>query len=189
MTLIVGLGNPTDKYKKNRHNVGFMVIDKLIDDLSANNITKSSFKGALYKSGNIFLLKPLTYMNLSGESVLAVVHYYKPTHIIVIHDELDIELGRIKVKHGGSNGGHNGLKSIDALVGNDYDRIRIGISRPPKGKDVVAHVLSDFSKEEWPCVEKVVEKAAQIALELAKTDIKTVQNRYSGKTNYCEDEV
>jgi PTH1 family peptidyl-tRNA hydrolase len=189
MTLIVGLGNPTDKYQKNRHNIGFMVVDKLIGDLSANNITKSSFKGALYKSETLLLLKPLTYMNLSGESVLAVLRYYKPSRLIVVHDELDIELGRIKLKHGGSSGGHNGLKSIDALVGNDYDRVRIGISRPPKGRDVVAHVLSDFSKEEWPCVEKVIEKAAQITLELAKSDIKTIQNRYSAKRNYCQDET
>ena len=186
MTLIVGLGNPTDKYKNNRHNVGFMVIDELIDDLNPANITKATFKGALYKSGNIFLLKPLTFMNLSGESVLAVSRYYKISRIIVIHDELDIELGRIKIKHGGSSGGHNGLKSIDALVGNAYDRIRIGISRPPHGSDVIKHVLSDFSKEEMPCVQKVVKTAGKIALELVKTDIKTIQNSYPAKTNYCQ---
>jgi len=185
MTLIVGLGNPTDKYQHNRHNVGFMVIDKLIGDLSPVNVTKATFKGALYKSGSLFLLKPLTFMNLSGESVLAVSRYYKISRIIVVHDELDIELGRIKFKHGGSSGGHNGLKSIDALVGNDYDRIRIGISRPPQGRDVIKHVLSDFSKEELPCVGKVVDKAAEITLELAKTDIKTIQNKYPAKTNYC----
>ena len=185
MTLIVGLGNPTDKYRHNRHNVGFMVIDKLIGDLSSVNVTKATFKGALYKSGSLFLLKPLTFMNLSGESVLAVSRYYKISRIIVVHDELDIELGRIKFKHGGSSGGHNGLKSIDALIGNGYDRIRIGISRPPQGRDVIKHVLSDFSKEELPCVGKVVEKAAEITLELAKTDIKTIQNKYPAKTNYC----
>ena len=187
MTLIVGLGNPTDKYQKNRHNVGFMVIDKLLDDLSPQNVTKATFKGALYKHRDLLLLKPLTYMNLSGESVLAVSRYYKTSRLIVIHDELDIELGRIKLKHGGSSGGHNGLKSIDALVGNDYDRIRIGISRPPEGKDVISHVLSDFRKEEWPCVEKVTEVAAKIALELAKSDIATLQNRYPAKKNYCTD--
>ncbi|HHD77314.1 MAG TPA: aminoacyl-tRNA hydrolase [Campylobacteraceae bacterium] len=188
MTLIVGLGNPTDKYKKNRHNVGFMVIDKLLDDLSPQNITKSTFKGALYKHRDILLLKPMTYMNLSGESVLAVTRYYKTSHLIVIHDELDIALGRIKLKHGGSSGGHNGLKSIDALAGNDYDRIRIGISRPPAGKDVISHVLSDFRQEEWLCVEKVVDIAAQMALELAHSDIKTLQNRYPAKTDYCAGE-
>ncbi len=188
MTLIVGLGNPTDKYKHNRHNVGFMVIDKLLDDLSPQNITKTTFKGALYKHKNLLFLKPLTYMNLSGESVLAVSRYYKTSHLIVIHDELDIALGRIKLKHGGGSGGHNGLKSIDALVGNDYDRIRIGISRPHVGKDVISHVLSDFRQEEWPCVEKVVGVAAKMALELANSDIKTLQNRYPAKTDYCAKE-
>lgn len=189
MTLLVGLGNPDDKYQKNRHNVGFMVIDKLVDDLSPANVSKTTFKGELFKSGNLFLLKPMTYMNLSGESVLAVSRYYKISRIIVIHDELDIELGRIKLKHGGSSGGHNGLKSIDTLVGNGYDRIRIGISRPPEGKSVVSHVLSDFRKEEWPCVEKVIGIASKIALELAKSDIKSVQNRYPAKKNYCIDEA
>ena len=189
MTLIVGLGNPTDKYKKNRHNVGFMVIDRLIDDLSPANITKATFKGELYRARDLFLLKPMTYMNLSGESVLAVSRYYKISRIIVIHDELDIPLGRIKIKHGGSSGGHNGLKSIDACVGSDYDRIRIGISRPQHKGDVIGHVLSDFRKEEWPCVEKVVDVAADIARELAKSDLKTVQNRYSPKTDYCAAEA
>ncbi len=186
MTLIVGLGNPTDKYKNNRHNIGFMVIDELIDDLSAQNITKASFKGALYKKNDIFLLKPLTYMNLSGESVLAVSRYYKISHIIVIHDELDIELGRIKVKHGGSSGGHNGLKSIDSLISNLYDRIRVGISRPNNKQSVVSYVLSDFSKEEISCVQKVIKKAAEITLDLTSSDIKDIQNRYPAKTNYCE---
>ncbi len=189
MTLIVGLGNPTDKYKNNRHNVGFMVIDHLIDDLSPQNITKSTFKGELYRARDLFLLKPATYMNLSGESVLAVSRYYKIEDIIVIHDELDIELGRIKLKHGGSSGGHNGLKSIDAHIGNAYDRIRIGISRPPRGVDVISHVLSDFRKEEWECVDKVVKIAAKIALELAGSDLKTVQSHYPAKQNYCTDEA
>ena len=185
MTLIVGLGNPTDKYKHNRHNIGFMVIDQLIDDLCASNITKTTFKGSLHKSGNIFLLKPYTYMNLSGESVLAVSRYYKISHIIVIHDELDIPLGRIKVKHGGSPGGHNGLKSIDNIIGQDYDRIRIGISRPSSKKDVIKHVLSDFRKDELSCVDTIIKEASKIALDLSKSDIKDIQNKYPSKKNFC----
>jgi len=185
MTLVVGLGNPTDKYRNNRHNVGFMVVDKLVGDLDAQEISKSTFKGTLFKKGSLLLLKPMTFMNLSGESLLAVSRYYKPNRIIVVHDELDIELGRIKIKHGGSSGGHNGLKSIDSLIGNDYDRVRIGISRPPAGRDVIKHVLSDFAKEEWSCVQIVIEKAAEITLELARNDLATVQNRYPAKTNYC----
>ncbi len=187
MTLIVGLGNPTDKYQNNRHNIGFMVIDQLIDDLCALNITKNSFKGLLYKKGNLFLLKPLTYMNLSGESVLAVSRYYKISDIIVIHDELDIPLGRIKIKHGGSSGGHNGLKSIDNIIGQEYDRIRIGISRPAEKGDVISHVLSDFSKTQLPCVKTIIKTASKIALDLSKSDIKQIQQTYPAKKNYCSE--
>ncbi len=187
MTLIVGLGNPTDKYKNNRHNIGFMVIDQLIDDLSPSNITKNSFKGLLYKKNNIFLLKPYTFMNLSGESVLAVSRYYKISRIIVIHDELDIPLGRIKIKHGGSSGGHNGLKSIDNIIGQEYDRIRIGISRPKKKEDVISHVLGDFAKTQLPCVNTIIKTASQLALDLSKSNIKQILQQYPAKKNYCSE--
>jgi len=130
MKLIVGLGNPTDKYKNNRHNIGFMVVDKLISNLEAHDISKKEFKGELYKSSNILLLKPQTYMNLSGESVVRVCNYYKIEidDVIVIHDELDIDFGKIKIKKGGSSGGHNGIKSIDKHCTNEYLRVRVGIS-------------------------------------------------------------
>jgi PTH1 family peptidyl-tRNA hydrolase len=185
MTLIVGLGNPTDKYKNNRHNIGFMVIDKLIDDLNATNITKASFKGFLFKSKNLLLLKPMTYMNLSGGSVQAVDSYYKPDQIIVIHDELDVEFGQIRFKNGGSSGGHNGLKSIDALVGVDYDRIRLGISRPTYKGDVTKHVLSDFSKEQDKCLKSIIDKSCEIVLDLVDKDIKSIQQQHSSKKRYC----
>lgn len=185
MTLIVGLGNPTDKYQHNRHNIGFMVIDKLIDDLSAENITKAPFKGALYKSKNLLLLKPYTFMNLSGESVSAVCSYYKPDQVIVIHDELDVAFGEIRFKNGGGCGGHNGLKSIDAHIGADYDRIRLGISRPEFKTDVTKHVLSDFSKEQQTCLKTVIEKACEIVLDLAGSDIKSIQQKHSSKQSYC----
>jgi len=186
MTLIVGLGNPTDKYKNNRHNIGFMVIDKLVNDHNATNITKASFKGFLFKSKNLLLLKPMTFMNLSGESVQAVDSYYKPDQIIVIHDELDVSFGEIRFKNGGSHGGHNGLRSIDAHIGVDYDRIRIGISRPELKSGVTKHVLSDFSKEQQPCLKTVIEKASEIVLDLAGVDIKDIQQKHSSKKSYCE---
>ncbi|OQX73327.1 MAG: aminoacyl-tRNA hydrolase [Campylobacteraceae bacterium 4484_4] len=185
MVLIVGLGNPDEKYLRNRHNVGFMVLDKLIGDLKPTPVSKSSFRGELYKYRNILLLKPMTYMNLSGESVQAVAHYYKPERIIVIHDELDIDLGRIKLKHDGGHGGHNGLKSIDAHIGSDYDRIRIGISKPSDKSKVISYVLSDFSKEEQECLEKVIDKAAELALELSEKGFKEVQSRFSSRQNLC----
>ncbi|MCH9813762.1 MAG: aminoacyl-tRNA hydrolase [Epsilonproteobacteria bacterium] len=185
MTLIVGLGNPTDKYKHNRHNIGFMVIDKLVNDRNASNITKAPFKGVLFKSNNLLFLKPMTYMNLSGESVGAVDAYYKPDQIIVIHDELDVEFGKIRFKNGGSHGGHNGLKSIDAHVGADYDRLRLGIGRPAFKGEVTKHVLSDFSKEEKPCLENIIDKASEIVLDLAGSDIKSIQQQHASKQSYC----
>ncbi len=186
MKLIVGLGNPTDKYKFNRHNIGFMVVDKLINDLKAHDISKSSFKGELYKSPKTLLLKPTTFMNLSGESVQAVCNYYKIDieDVVVIHDELDIEFGRIKLKRGGSSGGHNGLKSIDTHCQNDYLRVRVGIGKP-KEKDVVAHVLSDFNKEESACLDKLIETSAKISLSLLTDDLKVVQNSFPSKKSIC----
>ena len=111
MTLVVGLGNPDLQYKNNRHNVGFMVIDALLDDHPlAEKITKSNFKGELFKVPSMLLLKPTTYMNLSGESVRAVDDYFKPEQIIVIHDDLDLPFGTLRFKIGGGHGGHNGLR-------------------------------------------------------------------------------
>ncbi len=185
MTLIVGLGNPTDKYKNNRHNVGFMVIDKLVSDHKATNITKSAFKGELYKSKNLLFLKPLTYMNLSGESVGAVVSYYKPDQIIVIHDDLDIDFGQIRFKNGGGHGGHNGLRSIDAHIGKDYDRIRVGISKPMFKGDVTGHVLGNFENVQQECLKIVIDCASKIVLDLCGNDILDIQQKHASKKSYC----
>lgn len=186
MTLIVGLGNPTDKYRYNRHNIGFMVIDALVYDLKASNISKSAFKGELFKSKDLLFLKPFTFMNLSGESVASVISYYKVENLIVIHDELDVSFGEIRFKNGGSNGGHNGLKSIDAYMGVDYDRVRLGIGRPQFKGDVTKHVLSDFSKEQQSCLKIVIDKACEITLDLSVLSIKDIQQKHSSKKSYCE---
>jgi PTH1 family peptidyl-tRNA hydrolase len=184
--LLVGLGNPGAEYKYHRHNIGFMVIDKLVDDLKAINITKASFKGELYKTPHFYLLKPMTYMNLSGESVQAVASYFKLEEIVVFHDELDIPLGSIRIKHGGSAGGHNGLRSLDSHIGNDYDRIRLGIGRPEHKSDVTKYVLGNFSKEESPCVEKVLDRACLIAKETKSLDTKALIQQYVSKKSICE---
>ena len=165
MKLIVGLGNIGKKYELNRHNVGFLVVDYLIKEFNANYIS-SNFKGELFKSKDYFFLKPHTFMNLSGESVVLVKNYYKIENrdIIVIHDDLDLKLGALKFKIGGSSGGHNGLKSIDKMIGNDYYRVRVGIGRPEKKEDVVNYVLNDFSNEELECIKKnyeIIKKAIQ----------------------------
>lgn len=186
MILLVGLGNPGTEYQANRHNIGFMVIDKLVDELKAVNITKSSFKGALYKTPHFLLLKPFTYMNLSGESVHAVKSYFKIEDVVVFHDELDIPLGSIRIKNGGSSGGHNGLKSMDTHIGNDYDRVRLGISRPEHKSDVTKHVLGNFSKEQSNCVEKIIERACEIAKETPTLENKELIQKYVSKKSICE---
>ncbi len=148
--LIVGLGNPGPKYTLTRHNVGFMVIDELISSLNVTKLSSSSFNGELYKSNNHFLLKPLTFMNLSGESVAKVKNFYKldTNDIIVVHDDLDLPFGSIRFKRGGGHGGHNGLKSLDSHIGKEYIRIRIGIGKPEHKTEIVSYVLSNFTNEE-----------------------------------------
>ncbi|MEO1928502.1 MAG: aminoacyl-tRNA hydrolase [Nautiliaceae bacterium] len=177
MKLIVGLGNPGKKYELNRHNVGFLAVDYLIDVFNASKIN-SSFKGELFKSKDCLFLKPTTFMNLSGESVVLVKNYYKIDNedIIVIHDDIDLKLGALKFKRGGSSGGHNGLKSIDKHIGNDYYRVRVGVGRPEKKEDVVNYVLNDFSEDEFECIKSLFPK-----IEKAVQDIKNAPSRYSQK--------
>lgn len=187
MTLIVGLGNPDSKYKNNRHNVGFMVIDSIIGDHNVTSINKSSFKGELFKSKNILFLKPHTYMNLSGDSVRAVCDYYKPDKIIVIHDDLDLPFGTLRYKIGGGNGGHNGLKSIDACIGKDYYRVRIGIGKPKNKGDVANFVLSDFPKADKENLEKIINISAKATKELVNEELSIISSKYTQKENFNED--
>jgi len=171
--LIIGLGNPGEKYKYNRHNVGFMAVDYLIDKFNASKIS-SKFKGILFKSDGFMFLKPYTYMNLSGESVLMVKSFYKVDNenIIVIHDDIDLKLGALRFKKGGSSGGHNGLKSIDSYIGNDYYRVRIGVGRPEEKREVVNYVLSNFKKDEYECIEKTFENIYKAVMEIEKASSK-----------------
>ena len=187
MYLIVGLGNPGKQYEKNRHNVGFMVVDELIRRLNPSPIQKSSFQGLLFKSGDTLLLKPQTYMNLSGKSVQAVKNFYKiqNEHIIVIHDDLDLGLGALRFKRGGSSGGHNGLKSIDEHIGSDYLRVRFGIGRPKHKSEVISYVLSDFTPKELACIRPRIEIASEAAIALCKEDLESVRSRYSRKPLIC----
>lgn len=176
MKLIVGLGNIGERYKLNRHNVGFLAVDYLVDEFNAFKINFS--KGDLFKIKEFLFLKPSTFMNNSGESVALVKSFYKieNENIIVIHDDIDLKLGALKFKKGGSSGGHNGLKSIDKHIGNDYYRIRIGVGRPEKKEEVVNYVLSDFSKDEFECIKTLFPK-----IKLAIEDIKNASSKYSQK--------
>ena len=159
MYLLVGLGNPGTKYYYNRHNIGYMVIDHLAKNYELPNFkkkTKSSFSVGLIESYKVILLKPTTYMNLSGESVLEIKSFYNIDidNVFVFHDEIDLKLGEIKVKKGGGHNGHNGLKSIDNLIGTSYHRIRMGVDRPfvdrieNKSHIVSKWVLTDFTEIE-----------------------------------------
>ncbi|WP_044415733.1 aminoacyl-tRNA hydrolase [Halarcobacter anaerophilus] len=158
MHLIVGLGNIGEKYQLTRHNIGFLVIDEMTKNLNTSNINKVNFKADVLKSGYNLFAKPKTYMNNSGEAVVAIKDYYKIDieNIIVIHDDLDLPFGTVKFKTGGGNGGHNGLKSIDSHIGKDYIRVRIGIGKPKTKNEVVNYVLSNFSKEELNELEGII---------------------------------
>ena len=175
MKLFVGLGNPGERYKLTRHNVGFMVLDKLIKQLSVEGWDKkfdSFFKKIIIDQKNMILLKPLTFMNISGHAVQKVKNFYDIDHknIVIIHDDIDLELGKIKLKKGGGDGGHNGLKSIIKLIGSEFNRIRIGVGRPEK-INVSSYVLNDFRKEEVSLLEKIILKSCKgINLLIANED-------------------
>jgi PTH1 family peptidyl-tRNA hydrolase len=180
--LIVGLGNPGEKYSLTRHNVGFMVIDELIKRFNATK-TSSSFKGELYKSNDIFLLKPLTYMNLSGESVVMVKNYFKieTNKIVVIHDDLDLPFGAVRFKKGGGHGGHNGLKSCDNHISKEYIRVRIGIGKPKEKCDVASYVLSNFTKEEQKKLNNIISHTCDAIEALLTTSLDKVSSLYTLK--------
>ena len=152
--LICGLGNPGAQYSKNRHNVGFRMLDFIASRMDVCFSESKKFLGyiAIKKCAEVtyILLKPQTYMNLSGQSVVSVRKFYNISldHIWIVHDDIDIDFGDVRFKKGGGNAGHNGLKSIDAYIGKDYHRIRIGIGRPACREDVANYVLSNFSKNE-----------------------------------------
>jgi len=177
--LIVGLGNPGNKYLHNRHNAGFMAVDKLVSKLQTVNISKKEFKGELWRAGQIYLLKPTTFMNLSGESVIAVKNYFKIENVIVLHDEIELPIGALRFKKGGGHAGHNGLRSIDAHIGADYYRARIGIGKPERKEQVVDYCLSDFGKMERDSVEEILNTAAEAVLELTKSDLANVSSKFT----------
>lgn len=169
MWMFAGLGNPGDEYVRNRHNVGFMAADAIAERHGFPAFRKK-FQGLL-SEGTIggekaLILKPQTFMNLSGESVAAAARFYKipPGRIFVFHDELDLPAFKLRIKKGGGNAGHNGLKSIDAHLGTaDYHRVRIGIGHPGERDRVHDHVLGDFAKADAPALEKLLASIADNA--------------------------
>ena len=178
--LIVGLGNPGPNYESTRHNIGFMVIDELVKRLNAQKLSSSSFKGELFKFSDHYLLKPLTFMNLSGISVAAVKKFYKIDEVVVIHDDLDIEFGIVKFKCGGGTGGHNGLESIVEHLGNaDFNRLRFGIGRPPGRKDPAVFVLSGFRKAEKNELDFLIDRSISAIKDYIDSGIDYAMNEYN----------
>ena len=162
MLLFVGLGNPTADSQNNRHNIGFKVIDALNQKYGLSK-QKPKFKGLL-TTGNInntkvYAIKPLTFMNNSGICIRELLEYFKilSENVIVFHDDLDIDFGKVKAKFGGSNAGHNGIASIDKFIGKEYSRVRVGIGRPQSKISVNDYVLSDFNEDEQIEIQKITE--------------------------------
>jgi peptidyl-tRNA hydrolase, PTH1 family len=182
--LVVGLGNPGPRYATTRHNIGFLVADLLADRIGSGfKLHKKSGTDAL--SGRlaghpVVVGKPRSYMNESGRQVAALAQFYSvpPADVIVIHDDLDLEFGTIRLKLGGGEGGHNGLRSVSAALGTkDYPRVRIGIGRPPGRKDPAAFVLENFTSTEWREVPLICEQAGDAAELLIKLGLEAAQNQ------------
>ncbi|MFA9407242.1 MAG: aminoacyl-tRNA hydrolase [Candidatus Dadabacteria bacterium] len=192
MMLVVGLGNPGKEYTLTKHNVGFLVVDELGKRVGID-IQKSKFQslyGEGFLEGNkILLLKPQAYMNRSGGAVSSASDFYKipPENIIVIHDEMDISLGRIMIKPGGGSAGNNGIKSIISSLGSkDFIRVRIGIGKPNAKSDGANHVLSNFNKSESAMVEESIQTAADAVLEIMNNGLEKAMNKYNVKSENKE---
>ena len=187
MQLWVGLGNPGAKYAGNRHNIGFMALDRIAEDHGPAP-WRSKFQGEIaelrFGSRKVWLLKPATFMNLSGQSVGEAMRFHKlsPTDVTVFHDELDLAPGRVKLKSGGGHAGHNGLRSIHQHIGAEYDRVRLGIGHPGHKDRVSGYVLSDFAKAEGEMVDDLLRGLSDGAPKLAEGDGPGFQNAVALRT-------
>jgi PTH1 family peptidyl-tRNA hydrolase len=184
MFLIVGLGNPGREYEDTRHNIGFKVVDNIAKEYNIE-INRQKFKG-IYGEGfingqKVILLKPTTYMNLSGESVREVVDFYNLNNdeILVIYDDISLEVGKLRIREKGSAGGHNGIKSIIAHLNSDvFSRIKVGVGQP--NDDLIKHVLGRFTKEEMVILSESIEASTRATTEIIKSDVKTAMNQFNG---------
>ena len=184
MLLFVGLGNPTPNSENNRHNIGFKIIDAINQKFGLSK-QKPKFKGLLttgtINGKKVYAIKPLTFMNNSGICIRELIEYFKieADNVIVLHDDLDIDFGKIKTKFGGSSAGHNGIESIDKSIGKEYSRVRIGIGHPKNGKKVDKHVLEDFSENE----EEKIKDITDSIVKLIPTLIEKKMDTFSSKVN------
>lgn len=185
--LLIGLGNPGREYRDNRHNFGFMLIDRLCVRLAARGMklqSKAIVTDAQYEGRKLILAKPQTYMNLSGQSVQGLANFYKTPleRLLVAHDDLDIPFGSIRVRPGGGPGGQKGIASaIERLGTRDFARLRLGIGRPPGRMDPAHYVLQDFSREEIKEVSAVLDRAADAALCFVTDGLEKTMNRFNAE--------
>ncbi len=186
--LIAGLGNPGKDYARTRHNIGFSVVDEVASSFNLS-IDRSRFSSryakAKIKGNNVFLLKPMTYMNRSGNAVSQFISYYKIAvpDIIVVHDDMDLETGRIRIARNRGHGGHNGVRSIiDMLGSRDFTRIRMGVGHPRgSAGNVTKHVLGNFSSEEAVIVDQCIETAADACIMILEKGVSSAMNFYNGR--------
>jgi PTH1 family peptidyl-tRNA hydrolase len=192
MTLVVGLGNPGKKYAKTKHNVGFLVVDEIGEKVGIE-LNKKKFKGiygeGAVNGGKLLLLKPETFMNLSGEAVSSIKNFYDiPTdNIIVVHDEMDLGLGIIRIKSGGGSAGHNGIKSIISRIGSeDFKRVRIGIGKPLVKDEGADHVLKGFKGDQDKIIQDTIVRAAEAVLCIMSEGLEKAMNKYNTRNSNRE---
>ena len=188
MILLVGLGNPTPDSNDNRHNIGFKIIDAINQQFNLSK-QKPKFKGLL-TTGNInnkkvYAIKPLTFMNNSGTCIRELIEYFKidAKDVFVFHDDMDIDLGKVKAKFGGSSAGHNGIESIDKSIGKEYSRVRIGIGHPKEEKKVNNHVLEDFNETEEEKIQDITENIVKLVPTLIDKKIDTFSSKVNQNLN------
>ena len=183
--LLIGLGNPGREYRDNRHNFGFMLIDRLIVRLNARGMrlqSKAIVTSAVYEDHKLLLAKPQTYMNLSGQSIQGLAHFYKLPleQLLVAHDDLDIPFGVIRIRPGGGPGGQKGVASVIERLGTkDFARLRLGIGRPPGRMEAADYVLQNFSREEMKTVSDVLDRAADAAMSLITEGLEKTMSKFN----------
>lgn len=185
MNLIVGLGNPGEKYKNTKHNTGFRAIDVLSEKLSID-VSKNKFSAkigqGMVQDKKIILAKPQTYMNLSGESIVQIMDYYKiaPEDLYVIYDDIDIDVGKLRIRKRGSAGTHNGMRNIIYMLQDDnFPRFRIGISKPGENMDLISYVITPFTKQQDEHIQKVLELCADAVIMSLNDGIDKAMNKYN----------
>jgi peptidyl-tRNA hydrolase, PTH1 family len=184
--LLIGLGNPGREYKDTRHNIGFMLIDHLAEKIGARGMkvqSKAIIISGLYEERKLILAKPQTYMNLSGQSVQGLLHFYKIPleNLLIAHDDLDIPYGTIRIRPTGGPGGQRGMANTIELLGTkDFPRLRLGIGRPPGRMDAKDYVLQDFSKDELKLMPELLSRASDAALEFVMKGLNAAMNKYNG---------